>query len=102
MTSGSHVKLLSAGKRSVVLGSGIVPTMVLITVATVLLSHADAGDQIIRSGNVEDVREAVKVPPDFYSGLITLITASLAVVAFWVSLQRTQASLIKTELGLRA
>jgi hypothetical protein len=64
----------------------------------VVSGHADTGDQIIRDGEVEDEREAVKLLMDSYTSVIGLVTAAFGAAAFLLTLQQGR----KTRVSLRA
>jgi hypothetical protein len=51
---------------------------------------------MIRPGQAEDTREAVKILLDSYSALITLITAAFGATAFLISLQKDKASAVSS------
>jgi len=88
----SHTETISTQKRKVVLLAVVMSAIVLLVLSAILLlSRANTGDQIIRQNNAEDLRDAVKILMDSYSGLITLVTASFGAVAFLITLQQTQA-----------
>ncbi len=84
----------STNRRRTVLYAIVAATLVLLVLAAILLlTRATTGDQIIRQGNAEDIRDVVKMLMDSYSELVTLVTASFGAVAFLVTFQRNQARL---------
>jgi len=89
----SRTETISTQKRKIVLLAALTATIVLLVLAAILLlSRANTGDQIIRQNNPEDLRDAVKILMDSYSGLITLVTASFGAVAFLITFQQMQAA----------
>jgi hypothetical protein len=76
----------------------IVAALFMAGLATMLVVlpvvRAKTGDQITRSGNVEDTREAVKILLDSYTSLINLVTAAFGAVAFLLTFQRTQEGIV--------
>ena len=97
MTPSARSETISVRKRKIVLWATVTATVVLTAVAAMLLfSRADTGDQLIREGSVEDIREAAKILLDSYTSLITLVTAAFGAVAFLLTFQQTQGTIVTT------
>lgn len=56
----------------------------------IVSARGDGGLQLIRDGQVEDLREAVKLLLDSYNNVITLVTGAFGAAAFIVTLQQNQ------------
>jgi hypothetical protein len=93
MNSQSERELGFTRKRRLILGIVLVSVVILLLVAWIVSSSGvDAGLQIMREGNVEDVREAVKLLMDAYTSMISLASAAFGAVAFLITLQQSQRS----------
>jgi hypothetical protein len=88
---GSIGASVSSGSRVAAWAIVIALVIVSLFVAAVLIAPgADAGVQLIREGNGEDVREAVKLLIDAYASLVALVSAAFGVIAFLVTFQQSR------------
>lgn len=79
----------SRQKRNTVLSAVAAVMVVLLAAAAIfILSRQNIGDPVIRDGNSEDIREAVKILNDSYGEIITLVTAAFGAIAFLITLQK--------------
>lgn len=92
---GDPAEPVSGRKRTiVVLATAGLAIVGVIVAMIVFAAGPDAGIQIIREGNADDIREAVKLLIDAYTSLVALISAAFAVVAFLVTFQQNRGDLL--------
>ncbi len=88
---------ISVKKRRIALWAIVTSAVVMaILAATLLAIRADTGNQILREGNTDDLREAVKILMDSYSSLINLVTTAFGAVAFLITFQQTRRNALTT------
>ena len=86
---------VSSGRRVAAWAVVIALLIVSLIIAAVLIAPgANAGVQVIREGNGEDVREAVKLLIDAYASLVALVSAAFGVIAFLVTFQQSRGGVL--------
>ena len=85
----SSGSLPSRQRRKAILSALIAAVVVVLAASAIfILSRQNMGDRMIREGNPEDIREAVKILIEAYGEIITLVTAAFGALAFLVTLQK--------------
>jgi hypothetical protein len=99
MDTSSHTEAFPLRNRKIALWAILIAFTVLMAVAAILMFfffRAGSGSQIMRKNNVDDLRGALTILLDSYVSLIGIATAAFGVVAFLLTFQRAQWSVITT------